>query len=148
LAAIAIMLVIGIFVLKMPFGPPLVLFGIGGLALTVFGRTAVRTFGPLFGMQKPPEDRGPHAPTRIRELQHEKTLVLKILKEIELDYQMRKISKEDYESLTKRYRARALRIISDLESGEGYRAVVEMELRSRLYAEQAAEKNAPTQESA
>ena len=40
----------------------------------------------------------------VRELEREKQLVLKAIKEIELDYQMRKIAERDYREMVERYR--------------------------------------------
>jgi hypothetical protein len=64
--------------------------------------------------------------------------VLKAIKEIEFDYQMRKISEVDYREMVERYRARALRILGDLAAGDDYRALIERELRDRLAARVAA----------
>ena len=51
--------------------------------------------------------------------------MLKAIKEIELDYQMRKIAERDYREMVERYRARAMRLISELEAGDDYRALIE-----------------------
>ena len=79
------------------------------------------------------------SPYRIRELEREKQIVLKAIKEIELDHQMRKISDADYHEMVERYRARALRILGDLAAGDDYRALIERELKDRLAATRAAE---------
>ena len=64
--------------------------------------------------------------------------MLKAIKEIELDYQMRKISEADYREMVERYRARALRIMGDLAVGDDYRALIERELKDRLSVRAAA----------
>ena len=42
--------------------------------------------------------------TRLRELEREKQLVLKAIREIEHDFQMRKISEADHQEMSQRYR--------------------------------------------
>ena len=56
-----------------------------------------------------------------RELEREKQLVLKAIKEIELDYQMRKIAERDYREMVERYRTRAMRLISEIDAGDDFR---------------------------
>jgi hypothetical protein len=68
----------------------------------------------------------------VRELEREKQLVLKAIKEIEFDYQMRKISERDYRDMIERYRNRAMRLISELDAGGDYRGLIEKELKLRL----------------
>jgi ribosomal protein L40E len=81
----------------------------------------------------------PRAPQRLRELEREKQLVLKAIKEIELDYQMRKIAEPDYKDMVERYRRRAMRLIGELEAGDNFKPLIERELRDRLAAQDAAE---------
>jgi hypothetical protein len=66
---------------------------------------------------------------RRKELEREKQLLLKALKELEFDHEMRKISDGDYQEIAGQYRARALRVMRQLdEVGEDYRAVIERDL--------------------
>ena len=58
--------------------------------------------------------------------------MLKAIKEIEFDYQMRKIAEPDYKEMIERYRGRALRVMSELEAGDNFRPLIERELRDRL----------------
>ena len=74
------------------------------------------------------------APARSRELEREKQLVLKALKEIELDYQMRKIAERDYREMIERYRNRAMRLMREIEAGDDFTALIEKELQIRLTA--------------
>src|SRR5262249_30824506 len=62
----------------------------------------------------------------------EKQLVLKAIKEIELDYQMKKIAERDYREMVERYRSRALRLIGEIEAGDDFRALIERELKIRM----------------
>ena len=68
----------------------------------------------------------------MRELEREKQLVLKAIKEIEFDYQMRKIAERDYREMVERYRNRAMRLISEIDAGDDFRGLIEKELKLRL----------------
>jgi rRNA maturation endonuclease Nob1 len=117
----------------MGLGPPLVMTGLGGFTLVLAAAALWRVVDPLTRAEgrAPVDLRAPH---RIRELEREKQAVLKAIKEIELDYQMRKISEPDYREMIERYRARALRILGDLAAGNDYRVLIERELKGRLSA--------------
>jgi zinc-ribbon domain len=120
---------------KMRFGPPLVMFALGGMTLALCGAALVRMIDPLTsstGGGGPATARGGR---RARELEREKQLVLKAIKEVELDYQMRKIAERDYRDMVERYRTRAMRLMSELEAGDDFRALIEKELAMRLKLE-------------
>jgi hypothetical protein len=123
---------------KMRFGPPLVMVGLGGLTLVLSAVALWRVVDPL-ARAEGPSDEAPRAPQRIKELEREKQLVLKAIKEIELDFQMRKIAEPDYKEMIERYRARAMRLISEIEAGDNYRQLIERELKDRLAALEARE---------
>jgi hypothetical protein len=72
--------------------------------------------------------------TRLRELEREKALVLKAIREIEHDFHMRKISEADYKEMTHRYRTRAMRLIREIDAGDDFRGLIEQELKTRLAA--------------
>jgi hypothetical protein len=116
---------------RMHFGPPLVMFMLGGMTLALTGAALVRMIDPLAGnsLAAAPNVRGGRRP---RELEREKQLVLKAIKEIELDYQMRKIAERDYREMVERYRTRAMRIMSEIEAGDDFRVLIERELTMRL----------------
>ncbi len=115
---------------KMRFGPPLVMLALGGMTLALAGAALWRMIDPL---SRAASDlatvRGGRRP---RELEREKQLVLKAIKEIELDYQMRKIAERDYREMIERYRARAIRLMGEIEAGDDYRTLIERELAIRL----------------
>jgi hypothetical protein len=67
-------------------------------------------------------------------LEREKTLVLRSIKELEFDYAMKKVAQSDFDEMTGRLRARALRLMRQLDAGVGYRAEIERELQMRLGA--------------
>lgn len=126
-------LVYGSLLAHIPFGPPLVLVGLGGAVLAFCGRTFFRMMDPLARSEDELAARqGRELPARRRDLERDKQLALKAIREVELDYQMRKVSREDYEDMTQRYRARAMRIIRELDAGDDFRLLIEQELKARL----------------
>lgn len=128
-------LAFGIVIGRLAFGPPLVMLGIGGATLGVAGLAVWRVLNPLFDPGSVERETAPTEPGRIRDLQREKVAALKAIKEVEMDYHMRKISEADYEEMTRRYRTRALRLIGELQAGDNLRALVEQELKARLAAD-------------
>lgn len=130
----AVGVLFGVVVGRLSFGPPLVMLAIGGVTLALAGLAAWRTLNPLVDPSAVERMTAPTEPGRIRDLQREKVSVLKAIKEVDADFQMRKISESDYEEMTRRYRNRALRIIRELEIGDDVRALIEHELKSRLAA--------------
>jgi hypothetical protein len=123
--------VYGVAVMRLRFGPPLVMLALGGLTLVLSGIALWRVLDPLSRAELP-TPAAPRARGRLRELEREKQLVLKAIKEIEFDYQMRKIAEPDYKEMIERYRGRALRVMSELEAGDNFRPLIERELRDRL----------------
>jgi ribosomal protein L40E len=116
---------------KMAFGPPLVMLILGGMTLALCGLALWRVIDPLtHGDGVVTRETGGRA--RARELEREKQAVLKAIKEIELDHQMRKIADADYKEMIERYRGRALRLISEIEAGDNFRELIERELKDRL----------------
>lgn len=118
---------------RLRFGPQFVMLVLGGMTLALTAAALWRVIDPLTraDSERGAADRG-RRPRRIRELEREKQLVLKAIKEIELDFQMRKIAERDYRDMVERYRARALRVMTELEAGEDYRALIERELALRV----------------
>jgi hypothetical protein len=106
------------------------------LILTVFaagaiGVAALRTFLPFAS------GKGPAAPAIIggrtrAALEREKTLVLRSIKELEFDRAMGKVSEKDFSEMSGRLRARAMRILRQLDAGTGYRSEIEGEIARRL----------------
>ena len=127
----------GVGVEHMFFGPPLVMVALGGMTLALSGLALWRVIDPLTR----PEGtlaRDVRGPGRARELEREKQLVLKAIKEIELDHQMRKIADVDYREMIDRYRGRAMRLISEIEAGDNFRELIERELKDRLSLDKSA----------
>ena len=65
-------------------------------------------------------------------IEREKTLVLRSIKELEFDYAMGKISKNDFEEMGGRLRARAIGLMRQLDEGSGYKETIERELAGKL----------------
>ena len=102
------------------------------------GLAVLRTVRPLvtgYG------DRTPMVGERTRvALEREKALALRTLKELEFDRAMKKISDDDYREISTRLRARATRIIQQLDAGAGHRARIEADLAKRLSEREAGRK--------
>jgi hypothetical protein len=99
-------------------------------ATTIVGIAVLRTVRPLvFG----DEDRTQMVGQRTRvALEREKLLVLRSIKELEFDKAMGKLSENDWQEMSGRLRARATRLMRQLDAGGGYRAQVEEDLAKRL----------------
>jgi hypothetical protein len=65
-------------------------------------------------------------------LEREKTLVLRAIKELELDFAMGKIARADFDEISARLRRRAIGLIQQLDATSGYREQIEKELASLL----------------
>jgi len=113
-------------------GPPLVVLALGGMTLALTAGALLRVIRPLTRPETADPAAGAQGRRFVRELEREKQLVLKAIKEIELDFQMRKISERDYREMVERYRNRAMRLIAELDSGDDYRGLIEKELKLRL----------------
>jgi hypothetical protein len=105
------------------------------LAVIVAAVTATalyRTLWPLASDAPLPEPDMMGGRTRAA-LEREKTIVLRAIKELEFDRAMGKVSAADCEEMVGRLRARAVRLIRQLDAGgEGYRDLIERELNARL----------------
>jgi hypothetical protein len=132
LAGTALAAAYGVVLEKMGFGPPLVMLALGGLTLALCGLALWRVIDPLTRPDAVSLAREARGRGRARELEREKQAVLKAIKEIELDHQMRKIADVDYREMIDRYRTRAMRLISEIEAGDNFRELIERELKDRL----------------
>ena len=65
-------------------------------------------------------------------LEREKMLALRSIKELEFDRAMGKLSDNDWRDMSARLRARAARLMRQLDAGGGYRAQIEKDLAARL----------------
>jgi hypothetical protein len=115
-------------------------------ATALAGIAALRAILPLVSWQP---DR-PHAlgqRTRTT-LEREKLLALRAIKELEFDKAMGKVSDEDFHEMSTRLRARAARLIRQLDAGAGYRERIERDLAKRLGEKAAATAAKPGEQTA
>ena len=100
-------------------------------AAAYIGVTALRTVLPLAGTLR--DDGATELGDRTRAaLEREKTLVLRSIKELEFDRGMGKVSENDFAEMSARLRARAARLMRQLDAGSLYRDQIEKEISRRL----------------
>ena len=112
-------------------GPTAVVL-LGALMATaaLVGFAMLRTLRPLVS---PEEDRTVMVGQRTRvALEREKLLTLRSIKELEFDRAMGRLSDEDWNEMSGRLRARAARLIEQLDAGAGYRDQIERDLAKRI----------------
>ncbi|HEY0712215.1 MAG TPA: hypothetical protein VGF45_06055 [Polyangia bacterium] len=132
-------LAFGIFGAGLRTTAPLVILTMGGIALGVCAIALYRVVEPVLRPAAwSARTADARTSVRLRELEREKQLVLKAIREIEHDFQMRRISDADHRELTHRYRARAMRLIREIDAGDDFRGLIEAELKTRLAAQTAA----------
>ena len=109
----------------------IILLSCAVFAAAYIGATALRTVLPLAGA--PPADAPEVLGDRARAaLEREKTLVLRSIKELEFDRGMGKVSEKDFAEMSARLRARAARLMRQLDAGSIYREQIEKEVERRI----------------
>jgi hypothetical protein len=109
----------------------IILLSAAVFAAAFVGLSALRTLLPLTGSV--PEDRPDMLGGRTRAaLERDKALVLRTIKELEFDRGMGKVSEKDFAEMSARLRARAGRIMRQLDAGSVYREQIEKEVAQRL----------------
>ena len=99
-------------------------------ATTLVGIAALRAIRPLVSEY---DDRSAVIGQRTRvALEQEKATTLRTIKELEFDRAMGKMSEADFTEMSVRLRARAVRLIKQLDAGAGYRPKIEQDLAKRL----------------
>jgi len=99
-------------------------------AAALVGLAALRTVRPLVTSH---EDRTAMVGERTRvALEREKMLSLRAIKELEFDRAMGKVSEDDFREMSARLRARATRLMRQLDAATGYRSRIEADLAKRL----------------
>ena len=107
--------------------------GAAGLA----GLAIYRTLAPLVAPRSD-MDRQPLSERMRLDLEREKALTLRSIKELEFDRAMGKVSPQDFEDMAARLRGRALGIMRQLDEGShAYRALIKKELAQRVGKAQA-----------
>jgi hypothetical protein len=99
-------------------------------AAALVGLAALRTLRPLVS---PQDDRVAMVGQRTRlALEREKLLTLKTIKELEFDRAMGKLSDADWQDMSTRLRARAARLMRQLDAASGFRDQIERDLAKRI----------------
>ena len=107
-----------------------ILLGVLMATAALVGYAALRALRPLVS---PEEDRTVMVGQRTRvALEREKQLTLRSIKELEFDRAMGRLSDEDWTEMSGRLRARAGRLMKQLDAGAGYREQIEKDLDARL----------------
>jgi hypothetical protein len=107
-----------------------VLLGILMGTAALVGLAALRALRPLVSAE---DDRTQMIGQRTRAaLEREKMLALRSIKELEFDRAMGKLSDTDWQEMSGRLRARAARLMRQLDAGAGYRERIERDLAKRL----------------
>jgi hypothetical protein len=102
--------------------------GAAGLAALCFYRVLAPLVAPHADVERQPLSERMRA-----ELDREKALTLRSIKELEFDKAMGKVSPQDFDEMSARLRARALGLMRQLDEGSTpYRTVIEKELSARL----------------
>lgn len=107
----------------------IVLAAIMGTAALV-GMAALRTIRPL--VSSPDEQRTVIGHRTRAALEREKMLALRTIKELEFDRAMGKVSEDDFHEMSVRLRARATRLMKQLDASVGYRSQIERDLARRV----------------
>jgi hypothetical protein len=96
----------------------------------MIGMAALRALRPLVS---PEDDRGAVLGQRTRAaLERDKLLALRSIKELEFDRAMGKLSDEDFNEMSGRLRAKAARLMRQLDAGLGYRDQIERDLAKKM----------------
>ena len=107
-----------------------VLLGVLMATAALVGYAMLRALRPLVS---PEDDRTVMVGQRTRvALEREKLLTLRSIKELEFDRAMGRLSDEDWNEMSGRLRARAARLMRQLDDGAGYREQIERDLARRM----------------
>src|SRR5258705_3286743 len=102
--------------------------GAAGMSALCFYRILAPLVAPQTDL-----DRQPLSERMRLDLEREKALTLRSIKELEFDRAMGKVSPQDFDEMAGRLRARALGIMKQLDAGStAYRDLIEKELAARL----------------
>jgi hypothetical protein len=113
-------------------GPAGVILLSATIGATAFvGMAAWRTLAPLTRRDEPAGAEVVGGRTRAA-LEREKSLVLRSIKELEFDRAMGKVADKDFAEMNARLRARATRLLRQLDAGANYRQNIEQEIARRV----------------
>jgi len=123
-----------VFFAKGQTAPVIILLSLSVFAAASIGLAALRAFGPLAGMLRTGAGSVVVGGRTRAALEREKALALRSIKELEFDRAMGKVSEKDFTEMSGRLRARAARIIRQLDAGGSYRDRIEKEIVKRIGA--------------
>src|SRR5258707_5076355 len=107
-----------------------ILLGVLMATAALVGYAALRMLRPLVSAE---EDRTVMVGQRTRvALEREKQMTLRSIKELEFDRAMGRLSDEDWNEMSGRLRARAARLMRQLDAGAGYRDQIEKDVAQRV----------------
>jgi hypothetical protein len=136
LVAAFVVLVLWLYRFRPTLGAPFLILGwMSLLATAYFLARAVRV-----SFARAPDDLAAVDERQRDELEREKKLLLKAIKEAEFDRELHKLDAAEADGIIGRYRARAIEILRALEPAQGkpgkdYGALIETELGKRLAAQ-------------
>jgi hypothetical protein len=113
--------------------PAIALVALTVCAAGYAGYTMYRTLVPLAGGEVDEDAVMVGGRTRAA-LERDKGLTLRAIKELEFDHAMGKVAEGDFAEMRDRLRARAIRLMRQLEGAEAYRQAIERDLAARLPA--------------
>jgi zinc-ribbon domain len=114
-------------------GPAIVFVAITVCTAGYAGYALYRTLAPLAGEGVSDEAVMIGGRTRAA-LERDKGLTLRAIKELEFDRAMGKVADGDFAEIRDRLRARALRLMRQLDGAEAYRSAIERDLAARVPA--------------
>jgi ribosomal protein L40E len=114
-------------------GPAIAFVALTVCAAGYAGYALYRTLAPLTGEGVTDEAVMVGGRTRAA-LERDKGLTLRAIKELEFDHAMGKVADADFAEMRDRLRARALRLMRQLEGAEAYRRSIERDLAARVPA--------------
>lgn len=121
-----------VFFAKGQTAAAIILLSLAVFAAAGVGYAALRAFGPLVGLLRAAAaSRAIGGRTRAA-LEREKALALRAIKELEFDRAMGKVSEKDFTEMGGRLRARAARLIRQLDATGSYRDRIEREIERRV----------------
>jgi hypothetical protein len=121
-----------VFFAKGQTAAAIILLSLSVFAAAAIGLAALRAFGPLAGMLRADASSAAIGGRTRAALEREKVLALRAIKELEFDRAMGKMSEKDFIEMSGRLRARAARIIRQLDAGGSYRERIEKEIEKRI----------------
>jgi hypothetical protein len=124
---------IAVYVVRHQPAPVLTLTALTVLAAGYAGFMLYRTLGPLVSEHVRHEASMVAGRTRAA-LERDKVLTLRAIKELEFDRAMGKVAEGDFVEMRDRLRARALRLLRELDGATAYRTHIEADLAARLAA--------------